>query len=287
MKVILRATCFVVCCLTSSLNILAQVDSVRLAPFIKDHKYLNYLCSPSKESQAALLGGGFRYLYTPQNGSFHTSGFHLQVNLNLARFFTRKFIFGICYERKSISSKTAPSFSDSFIQNYNSYVVSQPYGTDSLRAYTLQNGINGTNGHGVGGNMYSGIGLCFSPFPQKYGGFMLEIKRGNRLYPFFGPGADALYNTNNVNVFLTLRKCYSAELVFKPFILFSSQEKMSYFQKIRSYYKYLTISLYYERLSLKYSTFNTAPLSTFVEENFIKEHDKIENWGIKIGFYLY
>lgn len=261
-------------------------DSLYLAPFIRNHKYLNYLCSPTPESQASLIYYGVEYLYVPRNSSFFTSGTHLNFGFNIARLFTRKFIFGICYERKSFSSLTLPRFSSEFISDFNSnYIPQYNDDKDSLRGYVFKKCINSESGNGVNGNIYSAIGICFSPFPQKYGGFIIGVKRGNRLYPFYGPDIDKIREDSGV--YLTLRKCYSVELRFKPFILFSSSEKIFFYQKRKSFYKWFVVSFFYEKLTLNNATFNSVPLNQLVNQNFIDKYSNINNFGINLGFMLY
>ncbi|MGZ4033503.1 MAG: hypothetical protein ACXVP4_01455 [Bacteroidia bacterium] len=277
------------------LNVSCQTDSLikekqtYVTPFPCKSKYLNYLLNPDENSQAALMSISWQYLYAPQSKTFTIGGMHLNVGLNLARFFTKKFIFGICYDLKEFDGFTKQHFSQQFVNDFNyNFIPTYSNAKDSAIAYTLKGGINKESGFGTIGNTFENIGISFSPFPQKYGGILIQIKKGNRVFPYWGIYTNKLLSKDDgSNIYLQLNNCYSFEVCFKPYKFFNSKRTELNNLKGKDFYKFIVVSLYYERITLKNATFDDKPLSEIVNKDFITKYNTDDHFGIKIGFGIY
>ena len=84
----------------------AQTDTIKIPKFISDHPYLNQLYIPADDAQARLLTCSWQYLYSYQFESFRTGGMQLSVGVNVARFFSNKFVIGIIADVKGVKGLT-------------------------------------------------------------------------------------------------------------------------------------------------------------------------------------
>jgi hypothetical protein len=154
----------------------------------------------------------------------------------------------------------------------------------------LYNGINGSENYFVNGSFPAYYGFSFSPFPQQYGGFLLEVKYGGSSFIFYGDySAKQLskYGEEEELLFNT-RKNLSIELSFKPCKLFSRKIlPLMYVKNAKDLLNFIVISFYYERFSMKGATFNNQPLSNFVAQNFIDKYSNRNYFGIKLGIGVY
>jgi hypothetical protein len=274
--------------LVSSRGVAQKSDSNYVAPFIRNSKYLRYLFIADSNNNASLFSIGCQYLYVPQSNTFTTGGAHWNVGLNIARFFTKKIILGVCYDLKEFDGFTQQHFSKSFVNDFNAnFIPSYSNGMDSLRAYTLKNVVNGYSGYGINGNTFENIGISFSPFPQKYGGILIQIKRGNRVMPVWGPKTDKLSVTEDDYAFLTLGHCYSVDVCFTPYKFFTTKRIKLFDQRVKDFYKFFVVSLYYERLTLQYADFNGVALNKIVSDQFVSKYSNDNHFGIKVGVALY
>ncbi len=264
-------------------------DSTYNAPFLTKNKYMKYLFFADNNTKASIMNISYRFLYIPRSTAFSAKGMHLTVGLILARFFTRQIIFGICYDLKQFSGFTKQNLSQSFIDDFNSNFIST-YGNekDSSRAQTLRDAINNSQGAGIHGNAFENFGISFSPFPLKYGGFLIEVKKGNRIFPIFGDYTKKhLSRDDGSYIYLQLNNSYSVELSFKPYRFYNSERIVAEKSKLKDLYKFIVISFYYEKLTFKNATFNSVSLDQIVSQNFISQYSNINTWGIKIGMAIY
>ena len=67
-----------------------------------------------------ILNLNFQYLYEQESGSFRTCGKDFNVGINLARFFSKKFIFGINVDFNLGEKKTQQHLSNEFVNDFNS-----------------------------------------------------------------------------------------------------------------------------------------------------------------------
>ena len=269
--------------------------SYYIAPGILKSKFLRNLIIPDSNTQATVLGVTFQYLHCPQNNSLRSEGTHVNLILNVARFFTRKFILGFCFDIKGFGGFTKQNFSQKFIGDFNqNYISNYNSSTDSAMANTLKGAINSESGFGNRGNYRIQYGIAISPFPQKYGGLLLLLKAGTNAYSLYGTYTKKLfYNDAGNYMSFNLNQSYSIELTFKPYKFFNSEGVSWSNEKLKHIYRYIVLSLYFERLSLKGATLGGTsygremPISQMVNQNFISKYNNIYNFGFEVGFALY
>lgn len=267
-------------------------DENYTAPFIKNSKYLSYLIIPDSNTQAALFNIRYQYLYIPKDKPFRRGGISWNIGINLARFFTKKIILGLSVDtRFFFAGQTKQHFTNEFKNDFNSeFRTEYPTYKDSLRASVLYDGINGNNGVYVKGSFPGYYGISFSPFPQKWGGIMLEVKRGGTFFDFFGKYDAKTLDPHGENgpVNISTNKNLAIELSFKPNKFIKPNSGcLDNIKKPKDYLDLLVISLYYEQFSLVNAKFNGQNLNTMVSNKFIEKYSNRNYFGIKLGFGIY
>lgn len=264
-------------------------DTLSASPLINKNKYLHYLLISNENTKAALINFNVQYLYMPKVEALATGGLHINVGVNFARFFTRKFILGISVDIKFFLGYTQQILPAKFVNDFNeNFIHNQPTKMDSVSAYTLKEAINRTNGYGIKGNNFGNYGISFSPFPDKWGAFLVQAKYGYRNFPFFGPLNSNVQNPEiSPYLHLILKDIYTIELSFKPYKFFHSKFYTPKEFRLKSLYKHILISLYYERLNFRNATFNATPLTKYVNQTFISKYSRINQFGVKLGLGIY
>ena len=251
--------------------------------------YLNYLLHPDTNNKATLINLSYEYLYMFKPKTFKTGGMSFKMGLNLARLFTKKIILGVCADFKSIDGFTKQCFSNNFISDFNSnFIDAYNSKSDSAKAYIVSNSINDIGNNKLKGNNFSNFGIEFSPFPNKYGGILLQVKKGFREYRIFGLKGNKYLSDNSIgDMPISLKGIYSIQLSFKPYCFFHSEMTDVLHMKVKDIYKFIIISFYYEQLNFRNANFDGLPLNQIVKQPFIDKYDKINNFGIKLGLGLY
>ncbi len=248
--------------------------------------YLKYLIQPDSNGKAYFFNFRAQYLYVTPDKPFRRGGMTFNFAFNLARFFSKKFILGItCDTRFAFAGQIRQHFSFPFIEDFNNnFIPTQSTLKDSATADVLYRAIN-NEGIIIKGNHPLYFGVCFSPFPQKYGGFIIEFKRGGSSYPFYGDYDGKAINDNGENspAMLITKNNYSFDLSFVPYLFFRSGRPHPFNSKLRDFHKFIVVTLTYEKFSLKNSTFNGRPLSNMVTQDFIARYSDKYYFGIKVG----
>jgi hypothetical protein len=137
--------------------------------------------------QCRFLNGSIHYNYSPEPGDFYIGGLFLHGGVNIARFFSKNMILGICADFKPFKGtnywKPNASFQSDFLQSYTPDLTSTE---TAARSEMIRNAVLGTENKQFQGNYFGNIGIQFSPFPQQWGAWMLEVKRGYRSFPIYG-----------------------------------------------------------------------------------------------------
>lgn len=257
-------------------------------PFIEKNKYLNYLFYSDSNTQASLLYVKYQYLYMQKSKPFRSGGMHLSVGLNIARFFSKKIILGICYDFKVFPGYTKQYFTSNFVNDYNAnYISTYNNNLDSIRSNILFKTINSSNNYRIRGSALYNFGIAFSPFPQKFGGILLQLTKSGCYYPFYGSYPTEKLTKDNEPINLKLANNYSVELSFKPYNFINSKRINVLDHKIKELYKFIVISFYYQHFTLDGATFNNVSLSKFVNQPFIDRYSNQNYFGIKLGLGLY
>ncbi|MCC6373095.1 MAG: hypothetical protein IT236_18975 [Bacteroidia bacterium] len=266
----------------------AQENENELEDLISGNKYLNYLLIPDSSASSSLLFFQARYLFMPKSNVLRWGGMHYNFGINISRFFSKKILLGISWNAKIFPGLTKQYFSQDFINDFNYYYnASQPNSNDSLRADILYKGINGLNNYRFRGSAFDNLFISFSPFPQKYGGIMLQFGTSSSYFPIYGKYPTEGLTKDNDPVDVYLAKDYCFELNFKPYKFFSSGREELIGQSWKGFYKYLIICFYYQKFNLQNATFNQQSLTRFVDQKFIDKYSSKNYFGFKIGYGLY
>jgi hypothetical protein len=253
------------------------------------NSYLNYLLHSDSTNKTILLNVGYEYLYIPRSNTFTTNGTSFKIGLNLVRFFSKKFIFGVCFDFKYINGFSKQNFSRDFVNDFNSNFNSTYNSeTDSAKAYIVYNSINGNSKYVMKGNNFTNIGIEFSPFPNKFGGILLQVKMGFRDYLINGvKGNEFVSNKDLDRLPFALKDNYSLQLSFKPYRFFNSKIIDVLHMKFKDLYKFIVISFYYEKLNIKNSNFDGMRLDQMVNQSFINKYGNANSYGVKLGLAIY
>ena len=250
--------------------------------------YSDYLFSSDSNSQSSLLVVKFQYLQMPKNVIFRSGGLHFNVGINLTRFFTKKIIFGLCADFKLFPGFTTQNLNQTFINDFNSnFNTNQSNHLDSVRGDILYKVVNNQDGYRMKGNIFINYGFCISLFPQKYGGILLELKKGSNTYPFYGSYQTIGLTKDNSPVNFEIKDIYSVEVSFKPYKFFKSGKIKILKKKQLDFYKFAILSFYYEQFSLSNSKINGVSISNYLSPQFLSKNSMENHIGIKVGFAIY
>lgn len=232
---------------------------------------------------ASFVSVKFQYLYQPSKEFYKLGGTHFYISINRARFFTKKMILGVGLDYKFIPFKGEQRLSSQFVSDFNAnYTPDYSDKYDSVRSLTLSGAINNTNGFKGGGSTFRNFSLNFSPFPDRYGGFLLQLKTGYSAFLMYGPLTDSYEESVKILNF-SIAPCYSAELSFCPYKLFRTHRLKIVGGTLNDWYKFLIVSLYANQYSMKNATIGGEPLNRFVSQSFIDKYSSLNNFGIKFG----
>jgi len=249
--------------------------------------YVRLLIYGDSSTRCSLVNFSYKFLVNAGTEGFAFKGAHLGLGLNIARFFTDKFIAGVCIETKQWQGGLKQQLPAAFREEFAAYL--QPVtGNEDLEnaANVLEGGISGQAGYSITGNGFSAVGIQLSPFPDRYGGLMLTISRGGGIFSFNGP-PNEIYHPEKGGSYLDLsmRRDIGMELCMSPYKFLRFRERESLADpSYRFILRAVTVSFYYERLSFSRSRFYTEPLSTFVTSGFFTGMKPVKNIGFKIGF---
>jgi hypothetical protein len=268
----------------SSNNLSAQtrLDSILSNPVNNETKIADSLLKVSYVSFK------FQYLQMVPNGLFTLEGTNVDVGLNIARFFTQRFILGIGIDLKYLFHNEKITLSSEQISNFNSnYMPQLSNQMDSIRSISLNSTFNNVTNYNFSASRFSHVCLNFSPFPTKYGGLMFQLKLGNSTFVLKGPLGD-LYNKDSYHPILSLytKKNIGFEISMRPYLFFKNTQDPDVFF-LGPWYKFLTVSLYAERFTLKNATFGGERLDKFVQQEFINKYKGVQSFGIKLGFEMH
>lgn len=271
-----------------SVHCLSQRIKTTDIKFVNDTKYLSYLFYQDSSSQSGLFYIKVQYSYVNKNVPFRDGGMNTSIGLNLSRFLSDKLILGVCYNFKLLPGFTKQNFTSEFKNDFNdNFITNYSNQQDSIRGDILYRTINGAENYRSRGNSYHNFGICFSPFPKKYGGILIQITKGFSIMPFYGSYPTKNLTKDNSPVELNLFTKLCLEISCKPYNFFNSKKSLLINQKLKDFYKHIVFSIYYKENSLKSSSFNNEPLNKYIDSKFIDKYTNKGFIGIKLGFGLY
>jgi hypothetical protein len=245
-----------------------------------------------KNPQASPFLLHYHYLNEPWGKGFRTGGMQLSLGFNPVCFFSNKFVLGFCFDLKGIKGFSNQQFGSSFRDEFNADfigVYTDP--SDSAKAHTVQTAIS-TNK--FTGNYSGSIGIVISPFPQKYGGFLLAVKKGYRSYPIYGTYGNKYIAGGEADmVVLDVKQVYSAELLMKPYTFYRHgslnfyDEYIGFSEGEINPLQFLTVGFFAERLDLGKASFDKMAFSNMAGSAFMNKYGISWRYGFKIGLSLY
>lgn len=218
---------------------------------ISQNNFLTFL-KPDSNEQCRFFRGSLHYRNTFSKQPFNLNGFYFSTGLNIARFFSKKFVAGICLDFKPFKGITSWQPESSFISSFNASFTPDNSSAESTFSSSIFNdAINQNAGKNFQGNYFGNIGLQFSPFPQKFGGLLLELKRGYASFPVYGySDADLIDNGDSDFAFYQVEKIYGASLYCKPFCFWAKDNLNSLQQTKEDWKKWFILGITYNRMNL-------------------------------------
>jgi hypothetical protein len=217
------------------------------------------------------------------------NGFYLSAGFNLARFFSKQFIAGICIDIKPFKGISAWQPLESFTTDFNSnFTADNSTPETSFSSTIFYDAFNGANGRYFQGNYFGNIGIQFAPFPQKYGGLLLEIKRGYASFPVYGySDATIIENGDSDFAFYQVEKIYSGSLYFKPFNFSTGREGSSLERSKSDWKNWIIIGLTYGRMQLTNDYLYGLHLQNVVSSSFWNTYNTQHFFALSLGIGMY
>lgn len=249
--------------------------------------YRDFLRRDSSQQNSFLMGG-YNFLKVPHSVNFRADGLYFHLGFNVARFVSKKIILGVCIDHKGAKGifgwNTGSAFASEFSLAYSPLNGSQ---ADSAKSQILYNALTSPTKKFVG-NYIANIGIMFSPFPQKYGGILIELKRGGRSFPIDGNyGNPYINNDGSEFAFLDVRKVYCGSIYFKPFTLSKKSVNDSFEKTVNEWRHKIIVGFHYERLNLSDSDFYGVSIPQLVSTDFMSKHGIEHRFGFSLGFGIY
>ena len=236
-----------------------------------------------------------KYVYASVNISSTVSGkvlpvhgWHTSLGLNIPGIFNKDFVFGPVLDFRLAKRLGVNKGYRKIRDDVNRYIITDyDNPQDSSIAGLLLKAFNPSHISSFTGNYFDNYGLMFSPFPHKYGGIMLQVKKGKNDFPIDGAFEHPFLNTGTLNyIYLRIPTEYCVQLTFKP--LGFSKERLSE----SDYFEFLWednffVSLFYKKVSLSDASIYGRPLNNFFHEDFLEKYSSEHQFGIKISVGIY
>lgn len=215
------------------------------------------------------------------------SGANFNIGLNVAGFFRKKYILGVMVEGRVFKFLGSNRRYGRIRSDVNATInYSQPDERDSARVLFLSDAFNSNaDRHFFGSNQYR-YGIIFSPFPDKFGGFLLAVKRGVNNYPISGAYKflDIVKYESESYIYLDLPVDASVELTCKPFLFLYKKRQGKYIDVIS---RNLFVSVFWDRVSMNRARINQSKLTNFLHPDFFARNGTDNHFGFKVSFGFY
>jgi hypothetical protein len=217
---------------------------------------------------------------SPFGNTIASQGFVMNLGLNLARFISKNIVLGINSDLKLSGGYFIKYGTSQFLNDFNSsFYLHYNNSLDSANSNIVRNAINKSPLNPITGSRLYNFGIMFSPFPFKYGGIMLQVRRGAKVFkidvgnnPFVGGD----------NGYLEITKNWIYELMFKPLTF-----KKNKFPSTRHFNTSITFSVHYEKLNFGNAKFNGTSIRQMLSSDFINRYQFDNRFGFKIGLGFY
>ena len=228
------------------------------------------------------------YLSSTYGKTIDYKGVVASFGFNPTIFLSSKIILGITCDIKIIPGIIPLNSKSNFVHDFDAcYFVPQNSSLDSANASTVNSNIGNKNA--IMGNDQFYFGLMFSPYPQKYGGILLQIKRGSVNQTLHGGVYDNKYidSGGHDKWQMSTKKNWRFELTFKPYAFFRNSVITRYDLRSKDILKSFSVTLFYDYINFKSASFNGTDWNKFLTPEFMNKYRFDNRFGIKVGFSLY
>lgn len=271
-------------------SIIGQIDSLNSSRTKQKESYFSKVINSTDNSKNHLITFNYQYMLSPIGKTFGTQGMVPNFGINLARLFSHKIVLGLILDIKLIKGFSNKKLSNEFVSDFNSaFKTKYENSTDSVNAYIIRTCFNDGPGRFFAGNKLSNIGIMVSLFPQKYGGILVQIKKGYRESIVRGTlGIKEIENGERESLPLIFSDNWSFELTFKPMAFFQDTyvKTEDNFDSEAIGNRFI-ITIFYERLNFESGSFNGTSISKMVSPEFMNKYRIDNRFGIKLGFGIY
>lgn len=251
--------------------------------------FFKNILTEDEHTQNRFFSAGYQYMLNPIGKTIGAQGTIANYGLNIAKLFSKKIVLGFTVDIKLIPGISTKKPKGDFVTDFNTqFINTYSNKLDSVNAYVTKSAINGNNGYFITGNTNVYFGIMFSPFPQKYGGLMLQIKYGSTSYYVHGVFGNKYFNNggNDKIPFSTISN-WIYEINIKPLAFIENTYVKQGTLGIENIMNYFVVSLYYERLNFKSFEFNGSTLDKIVKPDFTNKYGIDNRFGIKFGLLIY
>jgi len=230
-------------------------------------------------NQTYLFAANYGFMASPIGKAISNQGLVLNFGINPAYLFSSKIILGISGDLK-LSGGFQKQGNDQFKNDVVSNIITQ-YNSplDSVNIRVVKNVLTNNHENYITGGRCANLGVMFSPFPNKIGGLMLQVRTGTKIFRIETPNNEII---NREYSYLTISKNWIYEVLFKVWTF-----KNEGFPNIAHYKSSIILSFHYERVNFGTSEFNDISISQMLSNNFMEKYRIDHRFGFKIawGFY--
>ncbi len=221
----------------------------------------------------------------PSNGTYASLGLNLLYPLK------KQFLFGIVVDYRAMKMMGTNRHFKQLTTDINHFLISDfDNPLDSTVSFFISQAFNNDGGINSGktivfwGSYLFHYGFMISPYPNKYGGLMLQIKRGVYIFPIYGSyGNPNFHNGENENITLGIPTTLHLQLTCKP-LTFFKKRKDNYKSPFRNH---LLVSVFYEEISLRKARIDSKPWDKYFDPKFFEKNDNNWHFGLKISYGIY
>jgi hypothetical protein len=236
----------------------------------------------SSYRKISVLFAAINYSQDITNKMLPSNGLHSSLGLNIARLFKQRFSLGVMLDFRGFKVLGSNGQYNQLTNVVNSSIIrNQSNPADSTRASFLFNAFNNDSKECFLGAYLLNYGVFFSPFPDKYGAMMLQIKQGSYTFPIYGAfGNKYLSDGKNEWIDLSVPTTLNVQLTCKPLTFFKSKKE-------NQFHKNVLFSLFYETVSLKDATLDGEALSKYLKTAFFDNYGTGYHLGFKLSYGVY
>ncbi|PCJ63649.1 MAG: hypothetical protein COA58_16055 [Bacteroidetes bacterium] len=221
-----------------------------------------------------------------------TYGGHVSLGLNPGVLIKKGIVLGVFFDLRWLKNLGSSNEYGKITNAINTHIIkNHDNELDSARSAFLQTAFSHTKNDKKYflGSYLGNWGIMFSPYPDRYGGLMLQVKRGSREFPIYGVYGDSILgddsNGNSIEwLNFKIPNNIEIQLTSKPLTFFKQRKEIP---KYPSWRDNFFVSFFYRQPSLKRAEFDNQPLSKFLKPAFFEQYGTSHQFGFKVSFGIY